>query len=315
MAYNISSKDLKPIRLANGLFDRVDMEWYTKFFRFGYLNPSDQLSTTREYLFFTRPDLNIINNDGELEGILSNDNYFNDAFNRYRPVLHQLQKRRENLPFVNLLSATVKSSWDIPGYSADDIDGPATSFGDQVRYRGCTLTTESEGYDFSLEFQDTKYLELYTFFKIYDEYENFKKMGVIKPDEYYIMNKILHDQMALYKIVVAEDYETIIYWAKAWGVYPKNVPREAFSNLDTVTDGLKYSINFHAEWIEDMDPYILYEFKHYTDQYFKSRSNIPLYDQNNKSINGVMCNVPTITYNKNPQYRPFEGCMYKLKWR
>ena len=44
------------------------MKWYTKFNRFGYINPYNE-TANREYLFFTKPDLNIFSDDKD------NDNY------------------------------------------------------------------------------------------------------------------------------------------------------------------------------------------------------------------------------------------------
>ena len=57
------------------------------------------------------------------------------------------------------------------------------------------------------------------------------------------MNKIIHDQFSIYKFIVDEDMETIIYWGKYYGVYPTSLPRDAFSNSN-FQDGLTFSINF-----------------------------------------------------------------------
>ena len=317
MAFSISSSEIKQIRLACGLYERADLEWYDKFFRYGCLNPEDQLTTSREYLFWTKPDLNICNSDGTLNSSIQTDSYFIDCQKRYYKVIEQLQYSLTKKPFVNLLSGTVKSSLDFPGFSCHDIEGPSTSYGDQIRYRGSTVTSEADGYDFSLEFQDTKYLEVFTFFNLWDNYENYKQMGVVSPSEEYTLNHILHNQMSLYKIVVAEDFETIIFWGKYWGVYPKNVPCDTFSNLDTPTDSLKYSINFHGEWMDFMDPLILSEFHLIAgndESYSGGNDTIPLYDSGNNRINGVMCNTPYIIYEKSNRDIPTGG-MYKLKWR
>lgn len=316
MSYYISSNDIKNIRLANGIFQRADLQWYDKFFRFGCLNPSDHLSTTREYIFWTRPDLNILKSDGSLNDALKNDSYFQDCLKRYKPVIEQMQYSLTKKPFVNLLSGMVRSSFEIPSYSCNDIDGSATSYGDQIRYRGSTLTSDADGYEISLEFQDTKYLELYTFLKIYDTYENYKQMGVVGPDDYYIFNQKLHDQMSVYKIIVSEDFETIVFWAKGWGVYPKNIPIDVFSNMDVMTDTLKYSVNFHVGWIDDMDPAILSEFHCLGNNpsYKGGNDTIPLYDISNKSVNGVMCRTPYIVYEKSLLNTPTGGS-YKLRWR
>ena len=47
---------------SNLLFSREDIEWYTKFNRYGYLDPFNNRTANREYLFFTKPDLRIFDN-------------------------------------------------------------------------------------------------------------------------------------------------------------------------------------------------------------------------------------------------------------
>ena len=67
---------------SQGLYSRSDNDVYEKFNRFGVLDPYNQLGTSREYIFITKPDLHLFEErdphviNAELSGIP----FFNDAF-------------------------------------------------------------------------------------------------------------------------------------------------------------------------------------------------------------------------------------------
>lgn len=311
---NIKLTDFTDLLKSSGYYSRSQIELYTKFSRFGYYNPYTALVRTREYIFFTKPDLHLFNqgSTSALNSQIASEPFFIDALDRYKEVMKQLQiSNNENrTPFINLLSNTVRSRLDLPGISSIDVEGPSNIYGDDIPYRWSSEQSDNN-HEFSLDFEDSKYLEVYMFFKIYDEYQRKKSRGAITPpDRNYIFNKILHDQFSAYKIIVGEDGETIIFFAKLWGVYPKKVPREAFSDLAD-EDKLKFSVDFNATFVEDSNPVILSEFNMLCNKY-SSSSNLPIYNTEKKMIDGTWARMPYITYDrKNIDNKP----VYKLKWR
>ena len=108
------------------------------------------------------------------------------------------------------------------------------------------------------------------FFKAYEEYETLKHHGVIAPSKYYTVNKILHDQFAIYKFIVDEDMETIIYYGKMYGVVPKSLPRDVFSNPN-FDNGISYSVDFRAAFYEDMRPDIIADFNNLSLPYYNAQ--------------------------------------------
>lgn len=315
---NTNDRTLEKILMAHGIYRQEQIEWYTKFCRFGCLDVVDAVTTTREYIFFTKPDLHIFNgtNQAKLNSELAGIPLWADAFNRYREVLGQLQLSA-NSPqnvFVNLLTNGVNSSLDLPGITAGDIETNENIYGTHMTYRKSSLTTD-EHHDFSLEFTDTKYLEIYAWFRLYDAYCQLKDLGMVSPVyDSYIEDKILYDQMAVYKFIVGEDGETLLYWAKLWGVYPKSVPRDAFSDLTALSGGLKLSVNFHGIFVDDFDPVILSEFNQITMVNGKAPSAseiLPLYDFSIGAVSGEWAGLPFIT--RDP--RSPHSTIYKLKWR
>lgn len=225
--------DITALLNSAGIYNRRQIEWYDKFDRFGAIDPYNNVTTTKEYIFFTKPDLHIFDNkdDGSLNPELKNVPIFNDAMKRYKPVMRELQwsaKCNTSKPFINLLSNSIKSNLELPSISAGEIETSANIYGTSLSYRTGSGSSDA-AFDFTLEFEDTKYLEVYMFFKLFDEYERRKYYGdITPPDVLYRFRKRLHDQISIYKFVVGEDGETLIYWAKLFGCYPKEFPEKHF---------------------------------------------------------------------------------------
>lgn len=260
--------------------DDINENKYKKYSRFGrVLDPHNKLNDTREYLFFVKPDLHICYNEhatniyGKLDksesfsdnGLTLNpqlqDNpYFVWLISKRPEVAKQLQYSLDKAdPFCNLLSFTVNNSLDLPSVDSSTLDTPNTIFGSNIEYLKDSETSD-ENRDFSLEFVDSKKLEVYHFFKAYSEYHKVRKSGLVTPpDPVYYQYKMLHNIMGVFKFLVDEDMETIRYYAYYWGVFPTNVPREAFSD-PSFYNGLSFSINFKSAFIEDNDPRILLHF-------------------------------------------------------
>lgn len=273
-----SMDDMGMILQANGIYNRRDMEMYDKFSRFGVVDPYNSLAGTKEYLFFTKPDLHLCKpGTHELNPQLSNSNFFTELAQRYPQVIGQLQKSTEARksgsynPFMTLLSNSVKNKLDMPNMDAKVVDTGATIFGTSIDYRGDAFNS-GEKYEFSLEFEDTKYLEVYHLFRAMEEYAQLKKIGLVTPPNInnapehngyafskYIENKELHDQFSIFKFIVDDDYQDIIYYAMFVGVFTKSTPREAFSDINP-DGGLRYNVQFEAQFVDDMKPYIIKAF-------------------------------------------------------
>lgn len=336
--------DMNNILWANGIYNRADIQWYKKFNRFGALDPFNAVSGSREYLFFTKPDLHIVTpGTMNLNNELKNQPYFNELLERYSDVITQLQDSngRNKGPFMTLLSNSVKNTLELPSISSSTVDTPATIYGTSYNYRGWGFPSD-EKVEFSLEFEDSKFLEVYNLVKAYEEYERLKHIGMVTPPNinndpsdgngnscsYYIKNKILHDQFSIYKFIVEDDGETIIYYAKLWGVFFKNVPRDAFSDMKT-EGGLRYAIDFEAAFIDDMNPTILSDFNELIYSYHPnvkdSTKDLPIYNSNTRMIDGRWATTPIIvkekTRNDNNVAKANWGGpstmkhTYKLKWR
>lgn len=269
---------------SNLIYDRKELCWYEKFNRFGALDPYNNLSFAKEYVFFTKPDCHIVTpNTMNLQPVLSQDTFFDDLLKRYPHVIQQLQNsagtfdgQDNNIttnPFMVLLSNAVKNTIDFQSISATEMDNATNMWGTSIPYRKDAWTGD-ENIDFSLEFEDSRYLEIYHLLLAYERYERYKTAGLIYPPNIsgapesgearhnfntYIKNKELHDTFGIYRFIVGEDYETIIYYAYICGAYFNSVPRDAFNDIKN-GDGLKYSADFKAFCVVEQDPIILSNF-------------------------------------------------------
>ena len=136
---------------------------------------------------------------------------------------------------------------------------------------------------------------------------------MIRPWKKYIENKIIHDQFAIYKFIVDEDMETILYWGKYYGVMPRSLPRDVFSNPNFET-GLSYSINFRAAFFEDMKPEILEDFNYLSQEYYNSLPyEIDIYNDILHRTDNRAAKAAYIVKQKS-SISP-NGYVYKLKWK
>ena len=308
----------KKLLRANGIYSRKELNHFDTFYRFPRLDPYNYLGTTREYVFFTKPDLHIFSgmDKGRLNDEIANMPFFLDLMQRGYGgyVLRDLQYSIDpSTPFVRLLTNSKTSNLDLSAISVDDIESASNMYGTKVFYRKASDHSDEEN-DFSLEFEDSRWLETYLWFKAFDEYERKKYEGkVTPPNEFYTRKKVLHDQMTIFKFIVAEDGETIVHHSILKGCYPKSVPRESFSDLSG--DGhLKFTTHWKCTFQKDCDPVTISHFNYLAtlSQGWGTSQEALLWDPDIQAISGEDVMIPYVSLERvtNTKYS-----QYKLKWK
>lgn len=258
---------LKKTLRANGIFESSDMKYNTEFYPLKRNDPFNRVDGTREIVFFTKPSLPILkNNTGELNSEFAETPYFNNLYLRgYTRTLVDLSYPNggsgtdPSCPFIHILTNRITASIDIPDIAVDELETAQNMWGTKILYPKSSMSSD-EGLDFTCEFEDTKYLEIYHLFKAWDLYRQGKWWGIFSPDSNYILNKILYDQIAVYKFTIANDGETLLHWCKWIGVYPKTISRSSFSEIPS-EGPLKITVGFKLSgWFEDMEPNIISDF-------------------------------------------------------
>lgn len=329
-------------------------KFYDQFSRIGFLDPYNTLTGAREYLFFTKPDLNLFSKynhketqnrnysetktqgtadklDGKVRGAkwtghavtttselnpdLANYPFFIDLKEKYPKIGEQLQLSLNNGdPFMKMLSNSVKNTLDLPDISTRQVDTAQTVYGTSIQYEADDLSSD-EGVSFDLEFEDTRNIEVYMLFKTWHEYLRKKSFGLVEPVwNTYRFQKILHDQIAIFKFIVAEDGETIIHYSKLYGCRPQGVPRSTFSDLGSNLP-IRFNVNWRAEFVEDMEPMILVDFNKLSQN--RSGKEIEVFDSKSMRSNPEMADfarIAVVTDSKNMSFKTPETKVYKLKW-
>ena len=286
-AIKIEKPDLKELSIGTNLCDPDEMlkNRFGRFTRYGYLDLSGEFLTgTREYLFFSKPDLHLMNEDGTMNAELESNPFLCEAYKHYRYSYYSLQQwfggSKEisgdssvgtvtedstacfdiNSKYIQLLSNMATSTLDLGDITASEVENNKNLYGIGTTYREGSLMSDI-GYDFSIEFKDTKYLDVYMLFKIYDEYNRHKYFEEVTPNrEEYILSRIYPEAISIWKLIV-DDTDRIIYWAKATGCVPMNVPRASLSNLEGI---IKFTVNWKAHFITEMNPIHLSEINNLT---------------------------------------------------
>lgn len=298
---------------------------HTVFSRWGIVDPFSRQNVLKEFLFFTKPDLRIFKNrNGELVDELTNVPFFLEMNARYREVLWQLQQTDcwYKSPFMNLLTNTVTSKLDMPDISAETSTTTNNIMGYNISLRGHSLKSDG-GSDFNLSFNDYGTTEVYQMAKAYDSYMRLIQTGEVAPFRVYSENNILFDQFSIYKFLVGDDGETILYYAKFTGCYFTNVPRGDFSDPSELG---KCSLGFHAQFVEDSKPEILLDFMRTISKATGDKNDVAkVYNAMDGNVNNNMVWMPYIaiatantgearslrrsTYNTQDSYYD-----YRLKW-
>lgn len=312
---NISDSQFNALLNSSTYYTRSQLKFYTRFNRFGYYDQYNIFPHTKEYIFITKPDLHVFKsgNPSVLNSELQNNPYFKECLKLFPEVLRELQISYSGnpSPFMNILSNRVTNNIDLPSITKLDMENSSNIYGDNITYQWSSSSSDIN-HDFSLDFKETKGLEVYRLFKAWDIYERKKAEGLITPpNDQYVLNKILHDQCAAYKLIVGGDGETLLYYAKLWGVYPKTLARDAFSN--PISGELEFSVNFNAEFVDDMDPIIIKSFNELTIPYL-SGSDIPIYNTKTGMVDGRWAKMPYIEFEPEPTL-DFKHGRYVLRWR
>lgn len=294
-----------------GFFKNLRQNIFNKFNMFGFYDTEDRLGKTFEYVFFTKPDLFVDCSS------LANCIEFQSARQTNPEVINELCLSRGSYrPFSALLYNYRKSNLELPDLEAGEMETGTNMWGQNTFYRRSS-TSSNKDFNFTLQFNDNKYLDVYTYFKLYDKYEEWKAYGNIDLTENsrylnYIWNKILHNQTAIYKFIVGEDGSEIIYYAKLYGVYPKNVPSSVFGDLSE-EGNLSFSINFKANFMEDMNPLIIKDFNTLSS-YYPSSDFHKLYDENEGLVSNKFADPPFIS-SKTTVVNGQSRVRYYMRWR
>jgi len=178
---------------ANGIFEKSDMDFNSKFYRFPRNDPFNYVNGAREYIFITKVDLPMLDamDNGSLAAQVLEIPYFKMLWDSpgYRTsvfanLCRSLTKQpNSSSPFINILSNRKTSNLDIPDITVDAVETSINDHGTRIFYPNSSIHSD-EDVDFSIEFEDTNHLDIYHLFKAYDVYRKYKKEGILGPGSF-----------------------------------------------------------------------------------------------------------------------------------
>lgn len=302
---------------------------FQRFFRMGYMDVENAATGSKEYLFFTKPNLYLfkpgVTFSRTAPGKVSLDD-LHPSIRKNSPLLCSMYNEAPYLfflltqryighfnscgTFIPLLTNTVSTNLDLPSSDAEYSELNKTQLG-AVKYIRHNSYMSNNTFDFTLEFADNKFLEVYKLARIYDEYMNLKSSGLIDIlndptdsgkglDELMLqdmLDNIDTDSFSIYRIIVSDNGEDILHWSKLWGVTFSNVPRDAISNIGD--DGkISIPLSFKAEHVEDLHPLIITDFNRAGGMHLEStRIKTPkskIFDKESMQVNTAPTGTPFI---------------------
>ena len=236
-----------------------------KFNRFDIPEGFTYLNGLRGYLFFTRPDLNILNGSGVLNDTLANVAGYREMFkngsNVDRMIIKSLQQDTDfDSPYLPVLSNQIKG-YTPEDQTLDSYEKGDTHHGSKIRYGKHSTVSRTSG-SFSLSVEDTSFLSVYKLISIWTDYIERVFIGDTDPKETYIKNGILDYAVSVYYIATKLDGAEIMYWEKQVGVIPKNRPDSAFGTTKGQVTSPEYSLQFECSLKSRssiLDPHVLSE--------------------------------------------------------
>lgn len=304
------ANDLKAVRSSVNL-NMVRNDWFYNFNRFRLIHPDSVLANSKGYVFFTRPDLNIVSSSTATSeiGMLM---YNMASFHAGIVAGLQLNPRMSNASFDNghkfiPLLCNRCTGIDINDETLETKEIGDTYTGWKLNYGTTTIKSKTAN-SVTTSFFDDEQLSIYLTFKLWEEYINGVSRGIILPKDNYIKTKQLDYAISIYYFLCAEDGESIIFWTKFTGCIPTNIPSSNFTdNVESPIKQPKYSITWQYAFKRDYDPYSLAEFNNLSDS-GSNGQGVKIYDEETFRSVRTLSGAPFVDTNTG-------GRLFKLRFR
>ena len=250
---------------------------YYMYNRFKTPDPNLAHNKSFTYVFFTRPDLNLINYRGGANSQVKNHSEAAMLWRR-NPDLFKLltdHKRCQDGNNFNMLLSSNVTSFDIQDEQLTTIEA-GKSWADYVMTYGEGYTGRTAG-EFTCNFTETSDYSIINLLKLWITYIDNVHRGAWKPsynlfgteggvaydtNASHVYNKTLDYAASAYVFKCGPDGSDVLYWTKYYGVIPINTGASALSwdISNPVGDAPKLNIRFKYSSKRDLSPISLIEF-------------------------------------------------------
>lgn len=287
-------------------------DWFYNFNRFRLIHPDSLLAHSKGYIFFTRPDLNLVSSSGATSDI---GLFINSMSQAHPAILASLQKSPRlngvafdhGHKFIPLLGNRC-TGIDINDEELETKEVNDTYTGWKLNYGTTTIRSKTAN-TVTTSFIDDEQLSIYLMIKLWAEYISNVSRGIIAPNPSYVRSLQLDYAISIYYFLCAQDGQSILFWTKFTGCIPKTIPSSNFSDqYDTPIKMPKYSITWQYAFKKDLDPYSLAEFNHLSNASSSGMEGMPLYDPHTIHSTKTIVGSPYIDTNTG-------GRLYRLLFK
>lgn len=239
--------------------------------RFRLRFPTEVLENSYGYIFFTRPELNLLNSDGSPLSQTKNIVEFYDLLQSDLTLFKSLQSnitiKENNYSPLNFIAPLCNNARNFN--TKDEIiktrESAQTANDWRIIY-GHRINDSRAADTVDITFSDNRNLSVYKLMKIWVNYINIiTTSNRLKPRDYNRKNRILDYASSIYYFLTSEDGESIIYYCKLIGTFPTNIPSSTFSWDFGSHKAPEYSITFQYS-MKDESPLVLKDFNKITSE-------------------------------------------------
>lgn len=311
--------DLKMLRrtsnLDNDYRKPTVIRQTTKFNRFRIPVAGDAFSKGFGHVFFTRPSCNILNYDGSrysLTDTVKDDMTFNYGYKNHLDLLKQLCDQTEFSHDFMLYLTNKAQGFDVSDKTLETSNYGQNLMGHSIQIGRTSEKSKTAG-NFSVPYAADRDMYIYALHNYWVKYIAGVFRGRYRPKPTNIIGKVIDYACACFYFVTAEDFETIIYWTKLYGVFPTSTPDGVLSwKSGGPILNPEPSINYAFSWrSEDNDPKVLLDFNNnatYSNSDFKYAKT---YEQSRYGLGNTWVEAPFVEFAPNSAF----GYTPKLRWR
>ena len=282
--------------ISRGYFSDLQKKLYNSFNRNKIAFPDKELNKTFAYVFFTRPDLNILQRGASASELKLNKQVSYDSKYYYlwenNPwcLKSLVSAGNPHHKFMVFLSNEALS-FEVGDVVIKTVEHGETFNGHKIIYGRSDIESNVAG-EMSIRYIDTVNLDTFKLHLAWVDYINKVSRGVFCPKREYVKSKIIDYASSCYYFLCGPDGSTILYWQKLTGVFPLNTSENAFSwDSGTLLAKPEINIKYAYSFKSTMDPIILNEFNQLADTSNKRKTD---YDQKNLHTGSTLSHSPKV---------------------
>jgi hypothetical protein len=250
---------------SKGYFSDLQKKLYNSFNRNKTAFPDKELTKTFAYVFFTRPDLNILERESgttnfKLASQMDLDKKYSYLWNNNPWCLKSLVSAGNPYHKFMVLLSNEAQSFEVGDVVLKTTEHGETYNGNKIIYGKSDQESNAAG-EMSIRYVDSVNLDIFKLHVAWVDYINKVSRGIIEPKREYMTGKILDYAASCYYILCGPDGSTILYWQKLTGVFPINTGENTFSwDSGTLLAKPQIDIKYMYSFKSSMDPRTLIEF-------------------------------------------------------